>query len=63
MGYQKLSRRDDVLYGGAEVVIFIGPRAVVRENAGMKRKDVREAQAVVAEHHEELLDLWREFNG
>jgi hypothetical protein len=52
-----------VLHGGAEVVIFIGPRALVRENSGMKRKDVREAQAVVAEHHAELLNLWREYNG
>jgi hypothetical protein len=52
-----------VFYGGAEVVIFIGPRAVVRENSGMKREDVHEAQAVIAEHHVELLELWRQYNG
>ena len=53
-----------VFYGGAEVVIFIGPRAEVRENPGaMKIKDVREAQIVVAEHHAELLKLWRQYNG
>jgi hypothetical protein len=45
-------------------VIFIGPRAEVRENPGaMKVKDVREAQLVVAEHHAELLKLWRRYNG
>jgi hypothetical protein len=34
-----------VFYGGAEVVIFIGVRAKVRENPGaMKAKDVREAR-------------------
>lgn len=45
-------------------MIFIGPRAEVRENAGgMKLKDVRDAQLVVAEHHVELAALWREYNG
>jgi hypothetical protein len=29
----------------------------------MKIKDVREAQHVVAEHHAELLALWRRYNG
>jgi hypothetical protein len=29
----------------------------------MKLKDVREAQLVVAEHHNELSDLWRRYNG
>ena len=53
-----------VFYAGSEVVIFIGPRAEVRENPGaMKLKDVREAQLVVAEHHNELSDLWRRYNG
>ena len=54
MGYPRLLWR-------AEVVIFIGPR--VRENpGGMKIKDVREAQLVVAEHHAELLKIWRRYN-
>jgi hypothetical protein len=52
-----------VFYGGAEVVIFIGPRSLVRENAGMKRKDIREAQLLVSEHHVELMTLWIEYNG
>jgi len=29
----------------------------------MKVKDVREAQLVVAEHHVELMKLWRQYNG
>ncbi len=53
-----------VFYAGAEVVILIGPRAEVRENVGgMKLKDVRDAQVVVAEHHVELAVLWRKYNG
>ena len=45
-------------------MIFIGPRARVRENPGAKKiKDVREAQLVVAEHRAELLKVWRQFNG
>ena len=45
------------------MVIFIGPRSLVRENAGMKRKDIREAQLLVSEHHVELMTLWIEYNG
>jgi hypothetical protein len=52
-----------VFYGGAEVVIFIGPRAEVRENIAMKIKDVREAQLLVSEHHGELSELWSRYNG
>jgi len=38
-----------VFYGGAEVVIQIGPRAQLRENrGGMKIKDVRAAQHLIA---------------
>jgi hypothetical protein len=52
-----------IFFGGAEVVIFIGPQAEVRENRGhMKIKDVREAQHAVAEHSDELLRIWRKYN-
>jgi hypothetical protein len=53
-----------VFYAGAEVVILIGRRAEVRENPGdMKIKDVCDAQVIVAEHRDELLKLWRRYNG
>ena len=53
-----------VFYGDAEVVIFIGPRAEVRETRGaMNIKDVRDAQAIVAAHCFQLRKLWRRYNG
>ena len=52
-----------VFYAGAEAVILISRAATVREKSRrMRLKDVREAQKVVAQHHRELMRLWRKYN-
>ncbi|MBP9663728.1 MAG: DUF4160 domain-containing protein [Pyrinomonadaceae bacterium] len=55
-----------VLHSGEEVVILLGvgvnlPR--VRENRGMRLRNVREAMNIVAANNDEFLKEWRKIYG
>lgn len=52
-----------VEYGGGEVVILLGSTIEVRDNRGMKPKDVNDALEVVAEMHDTLVREWQRYNG
>lgn len=49
--------------GSGEVSIFIEGGIEIRKISGMSKSDVSKALDVVAEHAEELLGLWSEYNG
>ena len=55
-----------VLHSGKEVVILLGvgvevPR--VRENRGMRRRNVRKAMDIVMANNDEFLKEWRKIYG
>ncbi len=52
-----------VFVGGGKIVIFIEGGIEVRSIVGMSKADASKALETVTEHVEELLALWREYNG
>jgi hypothetical protein len=52
-----------VIAGRGRASIFIEDGIEIRKIAGMSKTDVRQALEIVAEHADELLALWREYNG
>ncbi len=52
-----------VLAGGAKMSVYIDGPIEVRAIEGMSLADARKALEIVAEHADELLALWRRYNG
>jgi hypothetical protein len=51
-----------VISGSGQASIFIEGGIEIRKILGMSKPDVRMALEVVAEHADELLALWKEYN-
>jgi hypothetical protein len=52
-----------VIAGSGRASIFIEDGIEIRKISGMSRAEARKALEVVAEHADELLGLWKEYNG
>ncbi|MHB8139966.1 MAG: DUF4160 domain-containing protein [Vulcanimicrobiaceae bacterium] len=52
-----------VLASGGKISIYIDAPIEVRAIEDMTKADARKALEVVAEHADELLALWRRYNG
>ncbi|MGD9562180.1 MAG: DUF4160 domain-containing protein [Pyrinomonadaceae bacterium] len=55
-----------VLHSGEEVVILLGIGDVipsVRENRGMRLRNIRKAMDIVTAHNDEFLEEWRKIYG
>ncbi len=48
---------------GGRALIYTGDRIEVSTISGMSKADIRQPLDVIAEHAEELLALWQEYNG
>jgi hypothetical protein len=49
-------------YGGGRAVIYL-ETVKLREQVGLKPKDVAKAMGMVAQHQAQFLRAWREING
>jgi len=52
-----------VITGSGGASIYIEGGIEIRKILDMKKADVRKALEIVAEHADELLELWKEYNG
>ena len=55
-----------VLHGGEEVVILLGVGDIVprvRENRGMRERNVRKAMDIITANNDEFLKEWRKIHG
>jgi hypothetical protein len=46
--------------GGGEAVFEVEARIVLRESAGLKTSELREAENLAVEHHQLIINAWHE---
>ena len=52
-----------VFGGSGELVVLLSDPVTVRDKRGMQLSEARRALRVIGEHRDELLTLWRQYNG